>query len=36
MGGYFTFTPGTLASPTGPEFRVRVPTFQLVMPEFIF
>ncbi|CAN0166640.1 unnamed protein product [Ascophyllum nodosum] len=36
MGGHFTFTPGSLSAPTGPSFEVKVPTMDIVRPDFIF
>jgi len=36
FGGYITFVPGTVARPTGQPFQVRVPTFQLSVPKYIY
>lgn len=34
--GYFTFVPGRLSKPEGPEFNVRVAPFPLQIPQYIF
>jgi uncharacterized protein affecting Mg2+/Co2+ transport len=36
FGGELTFVPGTMASPTGPPFEVRVAPFALDLPPFVF
>eukprot|EP00607_Mallomonas_marina_P001334 CAMPEP_0182438610 /NCGR_PEP_ID=MMETSP1167-20130531/85885_1 /TAXON_ID=2988 /ORGANISM="Mallomonas Sp, Strain CCMP3275" /LENGTH=113 /DNA_ID=CAMNT_0024632045 /DNA_START=1344 /DNA_END=1685 /DNA_ORIENTATION=- len=36
MGGWFSFVPGTLSLPNGPEFQVNVAPFALTIPEYIY
>ena len=35
MSGSFFFFPGTLSKPTGPRFEVFVPSFPLIVPDFV-
>lgn len=36
MGGEFSFVPGSLEVPAGPDFDVSCPTFRMDMPPVIF
>ncbi len=36
MEGHFTFVDGSIAQPTGPEFDVQCPKFNLCLPDYIF